>query len=351
MSYSRRHSRMLSGSVPYSASYPASEHGGTISGHANWSEEVTITIQVDTSSFDHSVSTIKHHIDGLTTAVVATEAAQIAERVRSADEIGQSVTSGFFQLIGSEIAQQMVALKSRVDSLFLKLNDMKSACLRIKQNMQQDYHRITDRYEATFKELDRELARRITSLDEATYDLVREASLEERRSFDSTLSTVPTIFAGENSQAQSILLTSALRSRMNSLLQCAVTYLASEKRTSNAVSSMLDAGSGGDADTVSLPVIYLVDNDSSLHPAERIVFPPAPGPLVNDPEMKRRILTLFHDRNLSWRPLPGQSKSQIERFLFPLVDAIHSPSEDRDARVRQTILRLWNAHTPECLPL
>jgi hypothetical protein len=103
---------MLSGSVPYSASYPASEHGGTISGHANWSEEVTITIQVDTSSFDHSVSTIKHHIDGLTTAVVATEAAQIAERVRSADEIGQSVTSGFFQLIGSEIAQQMVALKS-----------------------------------------------------------------------------------------------------------------------------------------------------------------------------------------------------------------------------------------------
>jgi hypothetical protein len=114
---------------------------------------------------------------------------------------------------------------------------------------------------------------------------------------------------------------------------------------------MLGADSSDDADTVSLPVVYLVDNDSSLHPAERMVFPPAPVPLVNDPEIKRRILTLFHDRSLSWKPLPGQSKSQIERFLFPLVDAIHSPSEDRDARVRQTILRLWNSHTPDCLPL
>lgn len=351
MSYTEEYSREISGVVHQEVYHPATTEGYTDTISVPWSEDVNISIHVDTSSFDHSVSTIKHHIDGLTVAVVSSEAAQIEERQRSASAIGQSVTSGFFQLIGSEIAQQMVALKSRVDSLFLKLNDMKSACQRIKLNMQQDYHRITDRYEAIFVELDRELARRISSLDEATYALAREASAEERRRFDSTLSTVPTIFAGENSQAQTILLTGALRSRMNGLLQCAVTYLASEKRTSNAVSTMLDAGNRVDSNSVSLPVVYLVANDPSLHPAERIVLPPEPGPLTNDPEMKRKILTLFHGQNLSWKPLPGQTKAQIERFLFPLVDSIHSPSEERDARVRQTILRLWNAHAPECLPL
>jgi hypothetical protein len=351
MSYSEQYSEVISGTVYEHVYHPATEEGYSETISVNWSEDVNITIHVDTSSFDQSVSTIKYHIDGLTGAVVATEAAQIEERVRSADAIGQSVTTGFFRLIGSEISQQMVAIKSRVDSLFLKLNDMKTACLRIQKNMQQDYHRITDRYEATFEELDRELARRITSLDQATYELVREASLEERRSFDSTLSTVPTIFAGENSQTQSILLISALRSRMNSLLQCAMAYLASEKRTGNAVITMLDAGIRGDSETVSLPVVYMAANDSPVHVAETIVLPPAPGPLTNNSEMTSRILAQFREPNLLWKSLPGQSRAQIERFLFPLVDAIHSPSVDRDARVRQTILRLWNAQTPESLPL
>jgi hypothetical protein len=306
---------------------------------------------VDTSSFDHSVSTIKHHIDGLTVAVAATEAAQLEEKVRGANAIGQSVTSGFFRLIGSEISQQMVALKSRVDSLFLKLNDLKSACLQIKQNMQQDYHRITDRYAAIFEELDRELTRRLTSLDGAVYALKRAASIEERRSFDSNLSTTPTIFATENSHAQSVLLASALRSRMNNLLQCAMAYLASEKKTSTAVSTMLNAGDRGDLAAVTLPIVYFAANDSGGQLSERIFLPPMSGALTNDPEIKRRILTQFRDPNLSWKPLPGSGKDQIERFFFPLVEAIHSPAEDQDARVRQTILRLWNAHMPESLPL
>jgi adenosyl cobinamide kinase/adenosyl cobinamide phosphate guanylyltransferase len=351
MSYSQNYNATISGTVSETVSYPASEHGSSHTVTLHWSENVGVSIHVDTSSFDHSVTTLKHHIDGLTGAVVATEAAQIEEKVRGADAIGKSVTTGFFQLIGSEISQQMVALKSKVDSLFLKLNDMKSACQRIQQNMQQDYHRITDRYSATFEELDRELAMRIASLDDAVHALKREISLESRREFDSTLSTVPTIFGGENSRAQSTLLAGALRSRMNDLLQCAMAYLATEKRTSNAVSTMLDAAGRDSGITVSLPVAYLAANPSPGTPVEQIVLSDAPGPLTNDAEMKRRILAHFRERNLAWKPLPSESKVQIERFLFPLIDAVHTASREQDARVRQRILHLWNAHTPEALPL
>jgi hypothetical protein len=351
MSYSQHYSEEISGTEYVEVYHPASDTSSTETVSVHWSEDVNIAITVDTSSFDHSVSALKNHIDILTGAVVATEAAQIEEKVRSANAISQSVTSGFFRLIGSEITQQMVALKSRVDSLFLKLNDMKSACQRIQQNMQQDYHRITDRYTAMFEELDRELAARIASLDEGAYELKREVSLEDRRSFNSTLSTVPTIFAGENSQAQSVLLASALRSRMNNLLQCAMAYLASEKRTSNAVSTMLEDGGRDDSATASLPVAYFLANDSSAIPAEKIVIPLVPGPVSNDPDLKRRLLVQFQKRSLSWGPLSGESKGQIERFLFPLIDAIHTPSQDQDARVRRMILHLWNAHAPESLPL
>lgn len=351
MSYSRSHSRTISGSESYSRSYPASENGGTLSGSVSWSETINIDIYVDTSSFDNSVSTIKHHIDALTGAVVATEAGQIEEKARAANAVGQAVTDGFFRLIGSEITQQMAALKSRVDSLFLKLNDMKIACQRIQQTMQRDYHRITDRYSSIFEELDREMATRIASLDEAVYALNRQISAEDRRGFDSSLSTVPTIFAAENSRAQTVLSASTLRSRMNELLQCAMAYLASEKRTSNAMSSMLVTGDQDNSATSSLPVAYLAASDSANMLTERIILPPASGPLTDDPGMNQKILAQFRGRNLPWAPMANDNRAQIERFLFPLVDAIQTSSQDQDARVRQVILQLWKAHTPEILPL
>ena len=351
MSYSEHYSETISGTEYVEVYHPASETSSSETVSVHWSEDVNIVITVDTSSFDNSVSTIKHHIDGLAGAVIATEAGQIEEKARGANAIGQAVTDGFFRLIGAEITQQMAALKSRVDSLFLKLNDMRIASQRIQQNMQRDYHRITDRYSSIFEELDREMATRIASLDEAAYALSRQVSSEDRRGFDSTLSTVPTVFAAENSRAQTVLSAGTLRSRMNELLQCAMAYLASEKRTSNAMSTMLVAGGLDDSATSSLPVAYLAAHDSSDMPTEAIVLPPAPGPLTDDPDMNRRILAQFKERNLSWIPLADNSRAQIERFLFPLVDAIHTPSQGQDARVRQVILQLWNLHTPEVLPL
>jgi DNA-binding transcriptional regulator GbsR (MarR family) len=348
MSYSEHYSETISGTEYVEVYHPASETSSSETVSVHWSEDVNIVITVDTSSFDNSVSTIKHHIDGLAGAVIATEAGQIEEKARGAQAISQAVTDGFFRLIGSEITQQMAALKSRVDSLFLKLNDMRIACQRIQQNMKRDYHRITDRYSSIFEELDREMATRIARLDEAAYALNRQVSSEDRRGFDSTLSTVPTVFAAENSRAQTVLSAGTLRSRMNELLQCAVAYLASEKRTSNAMSTMLVTGGQDNSATMSLPVAYLASSDMR---AEAIVLPPAPGPLTDDPDMNRRILAQFRERNLSWRPLADDHRAQIERFLFPLVDAIHTPSQGQDARVRQIVLRLWNAHTPEVLPL
>ena len=111
---------------------------------------------------------------------------------------------------------------------------------------------------------------------------------------------------------------------------------------------MLVTGGQDNSATLSLPVAYLASSDM---PAEAIVLPPAPGPLTDDPNMNRRILAQFRERNLSWRPLADDHRAQIERFLFPLVDAIHTPSQGQDARVRQIVLQLWNAHTPEVLPL
>jgi hypothetical protein len=351
MSYSRNYSTTISGTVSDSFDYPASESGGSKHVSMHWSEDVHIEIGVDTSSFDHGVGRLKGHIDVLTGAVVTTEAAQIEEKVRGAAAIGDCVTKGFFDLVRSEITQQTAALKSRVDSLVLKLNDMKLACLRVRQTMQQDYARITDRYSSTFAELDRELAKRIAALDETAYVLAREASAQESRSYDSTLSTIPTVFAAEISQAQGILLAAAVRAQMNSLLQGAVAYLASEKKTAVVTSDMLLDQGASNAAATSVPVAFLKADELSAVPSERLIVPATPAVLAKDPILQGRVIERFHQHDLEWKPLSQGHRSQIERFLIPLLDGIQTQAPNHDARVRQTIARLWSPHSPETLSL
>ena len=317
----------------------------------NWSENVSIDILVDTSNFDYGVASLKHHVDGLTGAVVTTEALHIEEKIQSASAIGQSVTKGFFDLIRSEITQQVVGLKSRVDSLFLKLNDMRLASQRVKQAMQHDYGRITDRYTSIFEELDRELATRIATLDDAAYAFRREASSQGSRSFDSTLSTVPTVFGREVSQVQTALLAGIMHARMNFLLQLATAYLVSERQTSRTFRTILSNEAADDSTTHSLPVAYLAADDPAAGSMARVIFSSAPEVPFNNDSLRNRITDQFQSEKRSWKPMGSEESAQIDRFLVPLIDSMHSSSAEHDGRVRQMILRLWAAHRPETLML
>lgn len=349
MSYQRNYNATLSGTVSGTYTYPASESGGAGSMSLNWSEDVSIDILVDTSSFDYGIASLKHHVDGLTGAVVTTETLHIEEKAQSASDIGESVTKGFFNLIRSEISQQVVGLKSRVDSLILKLNDMRLASQLVKQAMEQDYGRITDRYSSIFEELDRELAARIATLDDAAYAFRREASSQGSRSLDTTLSTVPTVFGREVSQAQTALLAGIMHARMNSLLQLAVAYLVSERQTSRSFSRILSDWAVDDSTTHSVPVAYVEAGDPAPRSVSEVIVPSAQELPFNNDRVKNTIIGEFQSQKRSWKPMGSEERAQIERFLVPLIDAVHTSSAEHDDRVRQLILRLWGAHKPETL--
>jgi hypothetical protein len=349
VSYRQSYSATISGTVHGTVSIPASDRPSSKSVSLPWSEHVNIDILVDTSSFDYSISSIKHHVDALTGSVAATEAIQIEEKSKNAMAISRSVTRGFFDLIRSEITQQMAELRSRVDSLFIKLRDMKLASQRVKQTMQQDYGRITDRYTSTFEELDKELAMRIASLDESAYTFRRDAILQARRSFDSTLSAVPTVFGKENSQAQTALQAGIMHNRMHTLLQLASAYLLSEKRTSQVFSKILSAERIVDSTTHSLPVAFLATDDPAAGSMEKAIFPSGDKSPFDDVNIMKSVKDQFQLKNRSWKPMTSEDGAQIERFLVPLIDAMNTSTPERDRRVCQMILRLWRAYRPETL--
>ena len=91
MSYSRKFSKTIA--VPYSGSksysYPASEHGGTVTIHYSGTayEEVEVDIHVDTAPFESSVSNCNSNVNTLTASVGAMNLAQCAAIKENADVV------------------------------------------------------------------------------------------------------------------------------------------------------------------------------------------------------------------------------------------------------------------------
>ena len=351
MSYTRHYSAVISGSQTERYTYPKSESGGSGTVTVHWSEPVHIAISVETADFDHSVGVLKHNIDGLTLAVSATEAAHIEEKRRSAQAIGESVISGFFTLIRSEITQQMASIKSKVESLVIKMKDLIGASQRVHQSMQQDYSRITSRYSALFEELDRELASRVTNLDRAAHDVLTATSFAQYRSFGGLLWTSSTVLGSETAHSQNTLLSGAIRAKMHSLLSNATGYLASEKTMNAALKDMLGEGAGDSV--VYLPVAYARLDESSGATSDAYFIPPSPNFRDGDMRIRQGLESGFYNADIAWKPLADKDREQVQRNLFSMVGGIAtkdgSDSNDHDARVRAEILRLWNAHTPSAI--
>jgi hypothetical protein len=173
MSYTRQYHEVVSGTKTetVSVSYPASQSGGTTSRTVTVRIDipVNINIHVDTIPFDHSVRNAENNITLLTGAVVATEAAAIISKKKSARKVGDAIVNGFFSYVRSEISQQVSEITQQTEALLVHIKSLAEACVSKKEQMTTDYHRISSRYVKLFTDLNRELALRIHQMDRPAF--------------------------------------------------------------------------------------------------------------------------------------------------------------------------------------
>lgn len=177
MSYSRTFTKTISVHYSGSVSYPASQSGGTRSYSGTAYENVTVTIHVDTDDFDDSIRDCNNGVGLLTGSVVATEAAQCKSIAENANKVADTIVSGFFKTVRSEISQQVAELRSRLDATLIHLNELARRCVAKQTQMSTDYHRLTDRYSKVFNDLNNELENRIYSLDQPVFKFRRQADV------------------------------------------------------------------------------------------------------------------------------------------------------------------------------
>lgn len=130
-------------------------------------------ITLDTTPMAHSVDTVNSHVKGVTTAVVAMEAAVVASEVAASKKICRNVDNGFYMLMSSQLSQKMAACRSTIDSKTLIMDKFRGDVEQVRRTMGKDYARLERQYTKIFTTLNRELETRVHELDRRAYDLAK----------------------------------------------------------------------------------------------------------------------------------------------------------------------------------
>ena len=256
MSYSKTYNGEVYYSGSVSVSYPASEHGGSTTAHYSGTVPVSIKLLVDTDPFDDSVNGCSSSVRHLNGAVVAMNAAQVASIHKSADEVSSHVVNGFFNMIGSELSQNMAAMFAKFKAVFGLLTT-KSATLEKQQLvMQDDYARISDRYNKIFQNLDEELEKRIVALDKNVFEISRRVQGEQLHSETSKKVAQFLLGVNEDEILQQQLIVANSKSRVKDAMRRLSDNVVQECAYANKMGSVVSEKPCARGEQNFIPVIF-----------------------------------------------------------------------------------------------
>lgn len=326
--------RSYTGYVRYSGSvsYPASQNGGSVS--YSGTEPVYITIDVDTDVFDASISNCNHAVNGLTTAVVATEAAQVESKRKTSMQIAAAIVKGFFEYVGADLSQKIKELASKCESLFFALMGHKENCLSKSKQMQEDYNRISKRYSKVFEDLDKETISRIEILDKPTFHFANIAQTVVNRNSSTELLGISTISANESLKLETILSCSHVKQQANTLIAKANDYLQGTYRLNNSVRDMLyDVSEERD---ILIPILFIESVVNSDNKETKIIASDRKHMKLND-SMNSQLRSKFMSKEIEWDNISSVDFEKIVSYLNTDVQ-----SEQMESRTLKTMLELLN---------
>jgi hypothetical protein len=215
-----------------------------------------IVIHVDTEPFDRSVSRVNGHVDALTGAVVAMNAAQVAAINQTAAEVSNSLLSGFFQTIKAEISQQLQALDSVVKATFGLILEQGKAVTQKKDQLETDFNRISSRYVNLFNNLDTECYRRIYELDKPAFTLSEKIQKKLIHETISGEGAKNFIAINEEASSKIMLLASSLLRKVQEVIKILYRYITQETRLTALVDSFVENEPLEEKTAVLIPVIF-----------------------------------------------------------------------------------------------
>lgn len=343
MSYTRRYnetvSKVVSTTVRYN--YPASQNGGSDSTYVEIEAQipVEVNIHVDTNPFDNSVQHCSANVNLLTAAVVATESAEIMSREMNSKKVADTVISGFFSYVRSEISQQIAELSQNIEAQLMHLKELAQSCYSKKKQLEGDYNRISSRYVKIFNDLNNELSNRIYELDKPAFVFKKETDNQKIRTSNNDLVNTVSIFGTESSGLQSNICASIAKKRALDTLKKAKLFLWQQKYLNATIQqSMLNENI---CSTIFTPICFLETNNHD-NQFDKDVFSTEYLPILKTSSKKKELIEQFSSNSLSLGKLSQGDLKNISLYFNAELNNKSLGNDQHSVRVRQMIQKIAN---------
>lgn len=346
MSYARKYREVITvrGSKTISVSYPPSEKGGTTSATVHYTEEVpvNVNINVDTNPFDNSVANCNTNVNLLTGAVVATEAAQLVSINNNSKKVANTIITGFFGYIRSEISQQVAELSVNIDAQLMHLKELAQSCLSKKKQMEGDFTRISGHYFKIFNDLNSELSNRIFELDRPAFVFKKELDNQEMRSSNNDLVNTVAVFGKESGELQSKVSASIAKKRALDTLTQAKIFLWQQNKLNKTVQKRMI---NENLSSSQYSPVCFIETKADKNQVDKNLFVPNFISDFQNISIKNNLIHQFTDPSLSWRNMPSSYNDNLKTFFNAEVNKTYSTAEQHSVRVKEMIKKISNIGT------
>ena len=305
-----------------------------------------ITFTIDTDPMAASINKVTHHVEGVTTAVVAMQTAVVIAEEQAANNLCQNLNKGFYTLIRSQISQKIAKFKSETDSKWMEMRQQIGALASIQGRMERDYMMISRRYTKLFDSLNKALKSRIFELDKPTAVFVNKEIAPTANRVRMFLGTTAV------NQTESISLSQLIGvSRTKFLGQRTVEsmheFLTDNKHQNHIIYSILNPGAVSEAREFYIPVIL----EESVHSAGgntglRFYLPQSQDNRLNTTlnyRIQTEVISIFN--SLRWTEAGGNATQMVDSEYHSMVQNSALPSKQKEKMIKMYNSSKWASLT------
>lgn len=299
---------------------------------------------VDTTEMAREVSSVKHHVDATTTAVVGMQAAVIKAQKAGADRVCQKVNQGFYSLIHSQISQKMATLQSKVDAQLMRLNQQRKQLIAIRSRMERDYQMLSGRYTKLFNGLNRNLKQRITELDRPVIDFATTDTDKVTNRSSLMVSMVP-VGQGETVKISQTVAASNLKHRAAKAVNSINRFIESSNNLQSITERiLLKRPLDENTEILSVPVCIAESNfDASGNVQSQIFVSNIDMSSETAAMVENKVSGIQRENGFNWHPAETINPEVANYFRQMVV------ASNMDSRRQKLILELFDKHPFETL--